>query len=88
MPRRQPVPRRTVLPDGIVYIDHGRIVAVHDRAQPAPGGFDGVPVVETGGTLFPGLIELHNHLSYNALPLWAPVPTRIAHPDHRGHHND
>ena len=30
-----------------------------------------------GGTLFPGLIDLHNHLSYNALPLWAPVPKRF-----------
>jgi hypothetical protein len=47
----------------------------------------GVAVVDTGGTLFPGLIELHNHLSYNALPLWAPVPKRFMHrgqwPDHR-----
>ena len=44
-------------------------------------------VVETGGTLFPGLIELHNHLSYDALPLWAPVPKRFEHrgqwPDHQ-----
>ena len=37
-------------------------------------------VLETGGTIFPGLIELHNHLSYNALPLWN-VPKRY---DHRG----
>ena len=77
----------TVRADGIVYVDKGRIVAVQDRAQPAPGGFEGVPVVETGGTLFPGLIELHNHLSYNALPLWAPVPKRFEHrgqwPDHK-----
>jgi hypothetical protein len=33
------------------------------------------------------LIELHNHLSYNALPLWAPVPKRFVHrgqwPDHK-----
>jgi 5-methylthioadenosine/S-adenosylhomocysteine deaminase len=26
--------------------------------------------VDTGGTIYPGLIELHSHLSYNALPLW------------------
>jgi len=38
---------------------------------PAPAGFTGVPVVDTGGTIFPGLIELHNHLSYNALPPWS-----------------
>ncbi len=73
--------------DAIVYIEKGRIVAVQDRAQPAPADFAGVPVVETGGTLFPGLIELHNHLSYDALPLWAPVPQRFEHrgqwPDHK-----
>ncbi len=73
--------------DAIVYIEKGRIVAVQDRAQPAPADFAGVPVVEIGGTLFPGLIELHNHLSYDALPLWAPVPQRFEHrgqwPDHK-----
>jgi 5-methylthioadenosine/S-adenosylhomocysteine deaminase len=77
----------TVRDDAIVYIDKGRIVAVQERGQPTPAGFDGVAVVETRGTLFPGLIELHNHLSYNALPLWSPVPKRFAHrgqwPDHR-----
>ena len=36
-------------------------------------------MVDTGGTLFPGLIELHNHLGYNALPLWWPVPKRFEH---------
>jgi len=80
----------TVKTDAIMFLDHGTIVAVQDRAQPAPAGFDHVPVVETGGTLFPGLIELHNHLSYNALPLWNPVPKLFqhrgqwpGHPDYR-----
>ena len=70
-----------VRPDGIVYIDQGCIVAVQDRGQPAPAGFAGVAVVETNGILFPGLIELHNHLSYNALPLWSPVPKKFEHRD-------
>lgn len=71
----------TVRSNAIVYIDQGCFIAVQDRAQPAPPGFDEVKVVETGGTLFPGLIELHNHLSYNALPLWSPVPKRFEHRD-------
>ena len=69
----------TVIDDGVVYIDKGGIVAVQKRAQPAPAGFDGVTAVETKGTLLPGLIDLHNHLSYNALPLWSPVPKRFEH---------
>ena len=60
--------------DAVVYLAKSAIVAVQDRGQQPPAGFDGVAVVETGGTIFPGLIELHNHLAYDALPLWAPVP--------------
>ena len=80
----------TVKTNAVVYIDRGSIVAVENRALPAPPGFDDVVPVETGGTLFPGLIELHNHLSYNALPLWSPVPKLFQdrgqwpdHPDYR-----
>ena len=75
----------TVKSDAIVYIDQGSIVAVQDRAQPAPTGFDDVVPVQTNGTIFPGLIELHNHLSYNALPLWSPVPKLF---QHRGQWSD
>jgi cytosine/adenosine deaminase-related metal-dependent hydrolase len=74
--------------DAIVYVEKGIIVAVQDRAQPAPAGFAGVPVVETGGTILPGLIELHNHLSYNALPLWSPVPKRFKHRGEWPNHKD
>lgn len=80
----------TVKPNAVLFIDKGTIVAVQDRAQRPPADFDDVAVVETDGTLFPGLIELHNHLSYNALPLWSPVPKRFqhrgqwpTHPDYR-----
>ncbi len=76
--------------DAVIYIDKGSIVAVQDRVKPAPAEFADVTIVESGGTIFPGLIELHNHLSYNALPPWAPVPKRFEnrgqwpnHPDYR-----
>jgi hypothetical protein len=72
--------------NAVVYIDQGGIVDIRERAQPAPSGFDATGLVETDGTIFPGLIELHNHLSYNALPLWSPVPRKFEHrgqwPDH------
>ncbi len=60
----------SVIPRGVLYIENGSIVAVLQAGAPKPSGFNSVPVVETRGTLFPGLIELHNHLSYNALSLW------------------
>jgi 5-methylthioadenosine/S-adenosylhomocysteine deaminase len=59
-----------VIPDGVVYIRQGEIAAVQERTRPAPPDFVAVPVTDTQGTMFPGLIELHNHLSYNALQLW------------------
>jgi 5-methylthioadenosine/S-adenosylhomocysteine deaminase len=74
--------------DAIVYVSKGVILAVQDRNQPAPAGFEGDAVVETGGTIFPGLIELHNHLSYNALPLWSPVPKRFTDRGQWPNHKD
>ncbi|HEX6569262.1 MAG TPA: amidohydrolase family protein, partial [Acidimicrobiales bacterium] len=65
---------------GRVYVDGAAIAAVQPAAAPAPDGWDGVRLVRTGDTLYPGLIELHNHLSYDALPLWQ-VPQRF---DNRG----
>ena len=56
--------------DGAIWIADAAIAAITERGDPAPDGFAGVVPLETGGTVFPGLIELHNHLAYNALPLW------------------
>lgn len=78
----------TVKTDAVLYIDRGIIVAVQDRSAPAPAGFEAVSPVLTGGTLFPGLIELHNHLAYNALPLWSPVPKLFQHRDQWPDHAD
>ncbi|MBP7149392.1 MAG: amidohydrolase family protein [Acidobacteria bacterium] len=69
-----------VLDNGAVYVDGGAIVAVADAEAPAPPGFEAAPVLATRGTLFPGFIELHNHISYNALPDWN-VPRRFTNRD-------
>jgi hypothetical protein len=37
-----------------------------------PAELAGAAQVETSGTLYPGLIELHNHPAYNEIPLWDP----------------
>ncbi|TBA52711.1 amidohydrolase family protein [Rhizobium ruizarguesonis] len=60
----------TVLRDGIVWIEANRIVAVADAIANAPSGFEHIQPIMTGGTIFPGLIELHNHLAYDVLRLW------------------
>jgi len=60
----------TVYEKGVIYIEKNKIVAVQSSPSQIPTGFENVPVIKTGGTIYPGLIELHNHLSYNILPLW------------------
>jgi 5-methylthioadenosine/S-adenosylhomocysteine deaminase len=59
-----------VLDRGAVYGRAGAIVDVRPAADRPPAGFEHVPRVATRGTLFPGLIELHNHLPYDVLGLW------------------
>lgn len=53
-----------VIADGVVVIDGDRIAAVADRPPSA-----GV-VIDTGGIILPGLIDLHNHPMWSALPRW------------------
>jgi 5-methylthioadenosine/S-adenosylhomocysteine deaminase len=54
-----------------------------DKARRAPAGFEDVAVVDVGGALvIPGLIDLHNHLAYNALPLWTEPTRTVAFPHH------
>jgi hypothetical protein len=57
---------------GRVWIgDDGRIVAVTPGRKAGPPGSDGATVVDVGSSLvIPGLVDLHNHLAYNTLPLW------------------
>jgi imidazolonepropionase-like amidohydrolase len=65
-----------VIDDGAVYVDGGVIEAVLPAEAPIPDQkYAGAARIRTGDTLYPGLIELHNHLSYNAMPLWD-VPQR------------
>ena len=58
---------------GRVYLgDEGLVESVTAAGAPAPAGFGSAPVVETGNAfVIPGLIDMHNHLGYNSLPLWA-----------------
>lgn len=63
--------------NGTIYIKAARIAAIIPHDEPVPDEFSTYKVYKTRGTIFPGLIELHNHLSYNCLPLWN-VPKRYS----------
>ncbi len=72
--------KSTVVMDGVVWIADAAIAAITGHGDPSPPGFDAVTPLETGGTVLPGLIELHNHVAYNLLPLWQ-VPQRYGNRD-------
>src|ERR1700722_5843734 len=70
----------SVIPDGFVCIQDDLIAALSPVGTGVPPAFQGAPVIETAGTIYPGLIELHNHPAYNAIPLWS-VPKRYLNRD-------
>ena len=57
--------------NGSILVRDGEIEAVWATGSPPLGiNLTGVPVHDTGGTIYPGLIDMHNHLHYNTAPLW------------------
>src|SRR6516165_7731952 len=66
----------TILHNASVLVRSGKIVATWQGAD-APDGvpMDNVVVIDLGpkALIFPGLINLHNHPTYDMLPLW-PTP--------------
>ena len=57
---------------GRVWIgDEGTIITVTKGTKAGPPGSETASVIDVGSSLvLPGLIDLHNHLAYNTLPLW------------------
>ena len=58
-----------VISKGWIVIREGRIESIAEKpplvAKP--------PIVDTGGIIFPGFIDLHNHPMYNGFPRWHPT---------------
>ncbi|MFH8796158.1 hypothetical protein [Streptomyces sp. NPDC017941] len=71
-----------ILDPGDVYVgDDGRVTAVRATGQAPPAGFSRARLLDTGGLILPGLIDLHNHLLYNTRPLWEAVGVPYQHHD-------
>ncbi len=65
-----------IVPDGKILVRGGMIEAVWDAGGSPPSHTDvtGIPVIDTNGTIYPGLIDTHNHLLYNTIPIWNVTP--------------
>jgi len=57
-----------VIEDGVLFVRDGRIVDVGSAVK-IP---EGTREIDTGGFIYPGLIDLHNHITWNAHPRWSP----------------
>jgi 5-methylthioadenosine/S-adenosylhomocysteine deaminase len=62
-----------VLPTAWIIIKDGLIDSI---VESPPAGI-GVTIVETGGIMFPGFVDLHNHPMYNIFARWNP-PKRFS----------
>ncbi|MCB0629120.1 MAG: amidohydrolase family protein [Lewinella sp.] len=63
----------SILLRGRIFVDSGEIVGVHSVGEGIVDGFSSSDIIKVGGTIYPGMIELHNHLPYNILPFWLPI---------------
>ena len=75
----------TILHNGNVLVRNGKIVATWEGPQPPAGTPVGdATVIDLGpkALIFPGLINLHNHPTYNVLHTW-PAPSSHVQPSLR-----
>lgn len=59
-----------------VVLSHGWVVVDGDRIRSvsaSPPRIPGAVTLNTNGLIFPGLIDLHNHVAWNVFPRWSPV---------------
>src|SRR5438105_4637080 len=57
-----------IFADGLVTISGEKI----ERVGPFVSQPGGAKVIETDGVIFPGLIDLHDHITWNLFPRWKP----------------
>lgn len=69
--------------DGQVVIKGGKIVSILAPGAAIPAG---ALVVETQGYIYPGLMDLHNHMAYNFLKLYE-ITGKPGRPGHTTNHD-
>jgi 5-methylthioadenosine/S-adenosylhomocysteine deaminase len=62
--------RGEVLDDAQLVISRGLIAALVPAGEDVSEEYTSAPRIDTGGTIYPGLLDLHNHFVYDVLPLW------------------
>lgn len=55
---------------GRLYVQGNRIMDVLDTDDPLPADGAGAVTVQNGGLIFPGLMNIHDHIAFNTIPAW------------------
>jgi hypothetical protein len=55
---------------GSVFVHGNRILDVLEEGEPLPADADGAVSIETGALIFPGLMNIHDHILFNTIPSW------------------
>jgi len=77
-----------VIKNGWIAIRRGKIDDISGTENASvPAAFQNVSTVDTHGTIYPGLMDLHNHLAYDVLPLWV-VPQKYSNRSQWPRHKD
>jgi 5-methylthioadenosine/S-adenosylhomocysteine deaminase len=62
--------RREILEDGYLWIAGGKISGIAGSLAELPPEARKVPLVATGGCIYPGFIDLHKHITYDIRGPW------------------
>ncbi len=55
---------------GSVYVQGNRILDLVRADQPLPPEAAGAPIIPTGALILPGLMNIHDHITFNTTPAW------------------
>ena len=61
---------------GSIYVQGNRIMDLVPAGAPQPPDAAGAPIIDTGALIFPGLMNIHDHITFNTTPAWA-VPSLV-----------
>ena len=62
--------KKEIVDNGFIGIDNSIISFICKYEHEFPSNFRNTIIIDTKGYIYPGLIDLHNHLSFNFLDLW------------------
>jgi hypothetical protein len=55
---------------GSIYVQGNRIIGLVPTGQPLPPDAAGAPMIDTEAMIFPGLMNIHDHITFNTIPAW------------------